>query len=43
MAKKIISFILFFFLFIVSINADELNLSSDKYILYNMNDDNVLI
>lgn len=43
MAKKIISFILFFFLFIVSINADELNLSSDKYILYNMNDDNVLM
>lgn len=43
MAKKIISFILFFFLFIVSINADELNLSSDKYILYNMNDHNVLI
>ena len=43
MAKKIISFILFFFLFIVSINADELNLDSDKYILYNMNDDNVLI
>ena len=43
MAKKIISFILFFFLFIVLINADELNLSSDKYILYNMNDDNVLM
>lgn len=43
MAKKIISFILFFFLFIVSINADELNLISDKYILYNMNDHNVLI
>lgn len=42
MAKKIISFIITFFLFLLPIFADELNLNSDKYILYNLNDDSVL-
>ena len=43
MVKKIISSIILFFLFIVSINADELDLTSDKYILYNMNDNSILL
>ncbi len=43
MLKKVISFIILFFLFCININADELDLSSDKYILYNMNDNNILM
>ena len=43
MVKKIISVIFLFFLFIVPIYADELNIDSDKYILYNLNDDSVII
>lgn len=42
MVKKLISFILFFFLFISPLFASELNLNSDKYILYNMNDETIL-
>ncbi len=43
MVKKIISYLILFFLFIISINADELDLTSDKYILYNMNDNSMLL
>ena len=43
MVKKIISVIFLFFLFIVPIYADELNIDSDKYILYNLNDNSVII
>ena len=43
MAKKIISSFFFFFLFTTCIIASEINISSDKYILYNLNDNSVLI
>lgn len=43
MVKKIISFVLFFFIFITGINAQNLDLKSDKYILYNLNDNRVLL
>lgn len=43
MAKKIISFILSFFLFTTFIYAQSLDLKSDKYILYNLNDNRVLL
>ena len=43
MLKKIISLILVFFLFMIEINAETVTLSSDKYILYNLNDDMVLL
>lgn len=43
MVKKIISVIFLFFLFIVPIYADELSIDSDKYILYNLNDNSVII
>lgn len=43
MAKKIISTIIAVFLFVSALSADELDLTSEKYILYNMNDNSVLI
>ncbi len=43
MVKRITSVIFSFFLFIVPIYADELSIDSDKYILYNLNDDSVII
>lgn len=43
MAKKIISSFFFFFLFTTCIIASEINISSDKYILYNLNDNSILI
>lgn len=43
MVKKIISFVLSFFLFIAGIYAQNLDLKSDKYILYNLNDNRVLL
>lgn len=43
MLKKIISFTLIFFLFASSVYANELNLNSEKYILYNLKDDEVLL
>lgn len=43
MLKKIISLILVFFLFIIEINAESIELTSEKYILYNLNDDMVLL
>lgn len=43
MVKKIISSFFFFFLFTTCIIASEINISSDKYILYNLNDNSVLI
>ena len=43
MAKKIISTIIVIFLFVVNVNASEVDLKSDKYILYNMNDTSILM
>lgn len=43
MVKKIISSFFFFFLFTTCIIASEINISSDKYILYNLNDNSILI
>ncbi|NLC48185.1 MAG: D-alanyl-D-alanine carboxypeptidase [Tenericutes bacterium] len=43
MEKKICSIFILFFLFTSSIFGSELSLNSDKYILYNMNDDKVLL
>ena len=43
MVKKIVSIFLFFFLSFIIINADEVELTSEKYILYNLNDNKVLL
>jgi len=43
MAKKIISTIIVIFLFALNVNASEVDLKSDKYILYNMNDTSILM
>jgi len=43
MQKKISKILLSFFLFIEIIYASELKLSSEKYILYNMNDNEVIL
>lgn len=43
MVKNIYKILIFFFLFVVSINAKELELDSEKYILYNLNDNKVLL
>lgn len=43
MLKKTISLIISFLLFINIVYAEELNINSDKYILYNMNDNEVLL
>ena len=47
MVKKIIKFIyiflVFFLLFKVEVFGETLNLNSDKYILYNLNDNIVLL
>ena len=43
MVKKIISFITIFFLSFNIINAEEINLTSEKYILYNLNDNKILL
>lgn len=40
--RKIISLLFVFFLLIVNVNATELNLYSEKYILYNMNDNMII-
>ena len=42
MEKRIIKIILSLFLFIDIIYAEELSLYSDKYILYNMNEEEIL-
>ena len=42
MAKKIISTIVVIFLFVTTVSADKIDLISDKYIIYNMNDNSVL-
>ena len=43
MVKKIISIFLLFFLNVIIIYSDEINITSEKYILYNLNDNRVLI
>lgn len=43
MAKKTYSIFIIFFLFIYSVSASDLSLISDKYILYNMNDDRIIL
>lgn len=43
MLKKIISILFIFFLFISKINAYNFNLTSDKYILYNLTDNKLLL
>jgi D-alanyl-D-alanine carboxypeptidase (penicillin-binding protein 5/6) len=43
MAKKTYSIFIIFFLFICSVSASDLSLISDKYILYNMNDDRIIL
>ena len=43
MLKKIISFIFSFLLLLNIVKAEELNVISDKYILYNMNDNEILL
>jgi D-alanyl-D-alanine carboxypeptidase (penicillin-binding protein 5/6) len=43
MLKKIISTFLLFFLFTINIFSDELKISSEKYILYNLNDQSILL
>lgn len=43
MLKKIISFIFSFLLLLNIVKAEELNVISDKYILYNMNDNEVIL
>lgn len=43
MLKKIISILFLFFLFFIKLNASTINISSDKYILYNLTDDNILL
>ncbi len=42
MQKRLISFFVFFF-FLFNINASEIELTSEKYILYNLNDNRVLL
>jgi len=43
MVKKIISIFLFFFLGLIVISAEEVKLTSEKYILYNLNDNKILL
>lgn len=43
MQKKLISILLVFIFFVVHVNASEVDLISEKYILYNMNDNSVLM
>ena len=43
MQKKLFSFIILFFLFTTNVFASQLNLESEKYILYNLKDNEVLL
>ena len=43
MLKKIINVFLILFFSVIIIYADEVELTSDKYILYNLNDNKVLL
>lgn len=41
--KYFLVYLILFFILIIRINGETLNLNSDKYILYNLNDDKILL
>ena len=41
--KYFLVYLILFFILIIRINGEALNLNSDKYILYNLNDDKILL